>query len=144
MYLTVKSNPECNQEYRKLFEQPHATASANIKSPIFHQGDRVYFELGIDPEMKEFMYDINLIDFILSWIVIKIFEYRSNNKDIMTKLHSDISSVIHDLISVRNRLFKTLDDICLFSCAKNLEKFRSKDFGKLLKVNYPLPNKILF
>ena len=61
----------------------------------------------------------------------------------MTKLHSDISSVIHDLISVRNRLFKTLDDICLFTCAKNLEKFRSKDFGKLLKVNYPLPNKIL-
>ena len=73
MYLTVKSNPECNQEYRKLFEQPHATASANIKSPIFHKGDRVYFELGIDPEMKEFMYDIDLINFILSWIVIKIF-----------------------------------------------------------------------
>ena len=55
MYLTIKSNPEWTQEYRKLFEQPLSTASANIKSPIFHQGDRVYFQLGISPEMKEFM-----------------------------------------------------------------------------------------
>ena len=53
----------------------------------------------------------------------------------MKKLHSDMTLIIHDLISVRNRLFKTLDDINLFSFAKNPEKFRSKDFGKLLKVN---------
>ena len=69
MYLTVNSNPDCNQEYRKLFDQPHATASANIKSPIFYQGDRIYFELGIDPEMKELVYVLNLI----------IFSYHSNS-----------------------------------------------------------------
>ena len=52
----------------------------------------------------------------------------------MERIHSDLTSIIHELLSVRSKLFKTLDNLNLFSLARNSEKFRSKDFGKLLKV----------
>ena len=55
MQLITQMNPECNNEYRKLFDVPHSTASAMLKSLNFGNGDKMYFNLKISPEMRESM-----------------------------------------------------------------------------------------
>ena len=66
----------------------------------------------------------------------KWLSFRTGNKDLFKKIKSDLTEIIHELISTRNKLFKTLDNLNLHSLAKNPDKFRAKDFGKMLKVNF--------
>ena len=60
--------------------------------------------------------------------------FRIATKEKFTVFKSELTDIIHDLIKVRNRLFKWVDSIIISPIWSDSKKFNIKEFGNFLKV----------
>ena len=114
LQLIPNLNPEWNKEYAKLFEVPNSTAIAMLKSPPFHISDKYYYDHGISYEYRN---------------------HLAENKDIFITVKNNTSEIVHDLIRLRNKIFKIQDDYSTSKLSINNrpDLFKSADFRKMLQ-----------